>query len=102
MSAAASIPANCLTFDVEDWYHLSGEQIRGAGTLRPDVLARQLDRVLALLAENHCRATFFCLGGSLCGAPELVRCLANAGHEVGTHGWAHQPIARIGLPAFRA
>ncbi|MEW6250647.1 MAG: DUF3473 domain-containing protein [Planctomycetota bacterium] len=101
-NVAAPAGLNCLTFDVEDWYHLSGEQIRGHGALRPDVLARQLDRVLGLLAEHRARATFFCLGSSLAGAPELVRRIVGAGHEVGTHGWAHQPIAEIGLPAFQA
>ena len=97
---ATDSPANILTIDVEDWYHLSGEQLRGFGTLRPDILARQLDRVLDLLARHQCRATFFCLGGSLVNSPELVRRIATAGHEIGTHGWAHQPISRIGLKAF--
>lgn len=93
---------NVLTIDVEDWYHLSGLQLVGAGTLRPDLLGRQLDRVLELLGRHGCRATFFCLGSSLVEAPELVRRIAAAGHEVGTHGWGHEPIQRIGLPAFRA
>ncbi len=94
-------PINILTIDVEDWYHLTGEQIRGSGTHRPDILARQLDRLLGLLATHRTRATFFCLAGSLAGAPQLVRRIADAGHEVGTHGWAHQPIWKIGLDAFR-
>jgi len=93
---------NVLTIDVEDWYHLAGEQFRGAGTLRPDILARQIDRVLELLARHGCRATFFCLGGSLAKVPQLVGRIADAGHEIGTHGWGHQPILQIGLGAFRA
>jgi polysaccharide deacetylase family protein (PEP-CTERM system associated) len=99
---AAHAIANILTFDVEDWYHLSGQQMRGAGTLRPEILARQLDEVLGLLAHYECRATFFCLGSSLVDAPHLVHRIAAAGHEIGSHGWAHQPLARIGLTAFRA
>jgi polysaccharide deacetylase family protein (PEP-CTERM system associated) len=94
-------PVNILTIDVEDWYDLSGRQIRGTGVPRPDVLARQLDRLLELLARRHTRATFFCLGGSLQHAPELVRRIATAGHEIGTHGWTHEPISRVGLAAFR-
>lgn len=87
---------NILSIDVEDWYHLSGEQIRGRG----DILAWQLDRLLGLLAAHHTRATFFCLGGSLVESPQLVRRIAEAGHEVATHGWGHQPITQIGLDAF--
>ena len=98
-----ALDARChvLTVDVEDWYHLTGEQIRGSGTLRPEILARQIDRLLALLNQHDCRATFFCLGGSLSESPELVRRIAEAGHEIGTHGWSHQPISQVGLDAFR-
>lgn len=102
VSAPATSPvANILAFDVEDWYHLSGEQIRGHGTLRPDLLARQLDRLLDLLDRHATRATFFCLGSSLVDAPHLVHRIAAAGHEIGTHGWAHRLIRHVGLPAFR-
>ena len=90
-----------LTFDVEDWYHLSGQQIRGAGTLQPAILERQVDRLLALLVKHDTHATFFCLGSSLEGMPHLVRRIADAGHAVGSHGWGHQLIKEIGLPAFR-
>ncbi|MCK4343435.1 MAG: polysaccharide deacetylase family protein [Phycisphaerae bacterium] len=93
--------SNILTIDVEDWYHLSGLQIRGRGTPRPDILARQLDRLLSLLAEHNCRATFFCLGSSLVNSPHLVQQIAAAGHEIATHGWGHEPIARIGTAAFQ-
>ena len=99
--AVADPPTHVLTIDVEDWYHLSGEQIRGTGRLQPERLAGQLDRLLELLARHGSRATFFCLGGSLAQAPQLVRQIAAAGHEVGTHGWGHEPIRQIGLAAFR-
>lgn len=93
--------ANILSFDVEDWYHLSGEQLIGAGKARPDILARQVDRVLDLLDRHGTKATFFCLGGSLVNQPQIVRRIAQAGHEVASHGWGHQPIHRIGLDDFR-
>jgi polysaccharide deacetylase family protein (PEP-CTERM system associated) len=93
---------NILTIDVEDWYDLSGQQLRGVGTPRPDVLARQLDHLLELLARHKTRATCFCLGGSLQHAPHLVRQIADAGHEIGTHGWGHALISQSGLDAFRS
>jgi polysaccharide deacetylase family protein (PEP-CTERM system associated) len=92
---------NILTVDVEDWYQLTGEQLAGQGTAQPDRVARQVDRVLDLLGNHDCRATFFCLGKSLEGAPQIVRRLAEAGHEIGTHGWGHEPVHRIGLARFR-
>lgn len=94
-------PANVLTVDVEDWYHLTGQQIRSHGTLQPDILARQLDHLLELLNRHQTRATFFCLGSSLVDAPHLVQRIADAGHEIASHGWGHQPIRQIGIDAFR-
>src|SRR5262245_13253661 len=94
-------PLNILTFDVEDWYQLVGDQVRGSGEAQPARLARQLDRLLDLLCRRKARATFFCLGKSLERQPELVRCIASAGHEIGSHGWGHELLSRIGLPAFQ-
>lgn len=93
-------PANILTFDVEDWYQLVGDQVLGAGKLHSDVLAAQLDRLLAPLARRGVRATFFCLGKSLAHRPDLVQRIADAGHEIASHGWGHEPVSRIGLAAF--
>jgi polysaccharide deacetylase family protein (PEP-CTERM system associated) len=94
-------PVILLTIDMEDWYDLASELLGGTPRLRPDILARQLDRVLELLARHRRRATFFCLGRSLAGCPELVQRVAQAGHELGTHGWSHQRLFRTGLKAFR-
>lgn len=96
------VAANILSIDVEDWYQLAGERLTGAGKSRLDRLECQLDRLLALLGGHGCRATFFCLGKSLEHAPHLVRRIADAGHEVASHGWEHQLISSIGLQAFRA
>lgn len=94
--------ANLLTIDVEDWYQLVGESLTGADdAARPAVVERQLVRALELLARHRCRATFFCLGRSLVNAPHLVRLIASAGHELGTHGWSHRWIFETGLDAFR-
>ncbi len=100
-SPSDSTIANILSFDVEDWYQLSGEQLTGIGRARPDILARQVDRVLELLERHGTQATFFCLGCSLADQPQIVRRISQAGHEIASHGWGHQPIHRIGLAAFR-
>ena len=92
---------NVLSIDVEDWYQLTGEQLTGHGGARSDMLARQVDRLLELLARHGCRATFFCLGKSLTDCPGIVRRIADAGHEIASHGWGHEPIHRIGLERFR-
>ena len=45
---------------------------------------------LDLLAARRLRATFFLLGSMVAKAPELAADIADAGHEVGVHGWAHR------------
>lgn len=92
---------NILSIDVEDWYQLTGEQLSGHGTPQPEKLAKQMDRLLALLAKHDTRATFFCLGKSLEASPHIVHQIANAGHEIASHGWGHELIFKIGLDRFR-
>lgn len=52
-------------------------------------------RVLAALARECVRATFFLIGKPASEHPELVRRIAAAGHTVATHTWAHPSIPKI-------
>lgn len=56
---------------------------------------------LAVLREWRVRATFFLLGESVARWPTLGRELAEAGHEVGVHGWDHRCLARRAPTAIR-
>src|SRR4051812_36772215 len=46
-------------------------------------------KILATLAKECVRATFFLLGQPASAYPELVRRIAIEGHTVGHHTWAH-------------
>ena len=92
---------NLLTIDLEDWYQLTGWVFQRPSSPDPDILERQVSRLLRLLADRDCRATFFCLGKSLANCPHIIRQVAAAGHEIASHGWEHERIFRIGLAAFR-
>ena len=52
----------------------------------PDVTPLLLD----LLARYEAPAVFFPVGRNVERAPELIRAVAEAGHEVGTHGYGHR------------
>ena len=54
---------------------------------------RVTPRVLRVLKEHHALATFFMVGELAQQHPEVVRCVAEAGHAIGNHSWSH--------PSFR-
>jgi peptidoglycan/xylan/chitin deacetylase (PgdA/CDA1 family) len=49
-------------------------------------------KILAALAEECVRATFFMIGRSASEHPELVRRIASLGHTIGHHTWTHRNL----------
>jgi len=54
----------------------------------PDPAATPL--FIDVLRRRGIRATFFVLGSQVSRSPRLVADIADAGHEVGVHGWRHR------------
>jgi len=52
-------------------------------------------KVLAALAQECVRATFFLIGKPASEHPALVRRIAAEGHTVGHHTWTHRSLMRI-------
>ena len=52
-------------------------------------------KVLAALAQQCVRATFFLIGKPASEHPELVRRIAAEGHTIGHHTWAHRNLKHI-------
>lgn len=52
-------------------------------------------RVLAALAHECVRATFFLIGKPASEHPDLVRKIAAEGHTIGHHTWSHRSLMRI-------
>ncbi len=53
------------------------------------------EAVLAALADQCVKATFFSIGKMALGYPEIIREVAKAGHTVGTHTWSHLTIRKL-------
>ena len=53
------------------------------------------EMVLAALAAECTKATFFSIGKMALGYPEIIREVAKAGHTIGTHTWSHAAIAKL-------
>ncbi len=91
---------NALTIDFEDWYQ--GLEIPHTEWADyEDRIAPVGRRLLELLASMGARATFFVLGYVAERHPEIVREIADAGHEIGTHGYSHSFIYRQTPELFR-
>ncbi|MBR3786631.1 MAG: polysaccharide deacetylase [Firmicutes bacterium] len=54
---------------------------------------RCVDRIMDMLERYNVRATFFVPGLTAERYPELIKRIAEAGHELGHHGYAHERFA---------
>ena len=95
---------NAFTVDVEDWYQVSDFEAvvpLDAWDRFESRVARNTDRILALLEAAGVRATFFVLAWNAERHPEIVRRIAAAGHEVASHGYAHRLVYEQTPEGFR-
>lgn len=54
------------------------------------------ERLLDALKEREVPVTFFLIGEQLEGQEDLVRRMADEGHQVGSHTWSHADLAKLG------
>jgi|GEM_PF-613760 len=102
--ATEGMTVNALSFDVEDYYQVSGfsDVVSRAEWERfPSRVEGNTRRLLDLLEENDVRATFFVLGWVARRNRTLVETIAERGHEVACHGYSHELIYRQKPELFR-
>jgi polysaccharide deacetylase family protein (PEP-CTERM system associated) len=95
---------NALTIDVEDYYHVAAFEsvVRFEDWDRYESrVERNTYRILGLLDEYRAKATFFVLGWIAERQPKLVRAIAERGHEVASHGYAHRRVYTQTPEGFR-
>jgi polysaccharide deacetylase family protein (PEP-CTERM system associated) len=81
-----------MTIDVEDYFQVSAFAPHISRDSWPTLACRveaNIDRILALLHAQNIKATFFTLGWIAERYPDMVRRIANAGHEIASHGYGH-------------
>ena len=105
-SAAPAIPiVNALTIDVEDYFQVSAfapHIARSEWDERECRVERNVERILALLADANATATFFTLGWIAERYPDLLRRIADAGHELASHGQSHERASEQSRNEFLA
>lgn len=85
-----------MSFDIEEHFQVAAFDSparRRQWTVLESRVERNMDVILGHLDANGVKATMFILGwvGERC--PSLIRRIVDAGHEVGSHGYAHELIS---------
>ncbi len=95
---------HCLSFDVEEHFQVSAFESpmrRRHWDQFESRVQTNTEKLLELLAKKGVQATFFILGWVAERYPSLVHQIASAGHEVASHGYAHELITSQTPAVFR-
>jgi polysaccharide deacetylase family protein (PEP-CTERM system associated) len=103
-SADMSFMKNALTIDVEEFFQVHAltkavkvEEWDGfAGSVEENTAV-----ILEILERKRVKATFFCLGWIAERHNGLIKRLSDCGHEIASHGYAHQVIYSQTPESFR-
>jgi peptidoglycan/xylan/chitin deacetylase (PgdA/CDA1 family) len=93
----------CLTFDFDGMSIWIGSWQSNNPSMisRGEFATIGLERILRVLRNHDARATFFVPGHTAWAWPDLVKRVADEGHEIGHHGWVHENPAMLDLEAER-
>jgi peptidoglycan/xylan/chitin deacetylase (PgdA/CDA1 family) len=99
--------ALCVTFDMDA--EAAVLAVDEKFSRRPSIMSHQqygpvtgVPRLLAMLADLELRASFFIPGFSAERHPGTVAAIAEAGHEIGHHGYLHRPPGLIDAATERS
>lgn len=113
MNAPAALPeadtgrriVNGLSVDVEDWFQVGAFEHVIDRSDWDQLALRVEDNVAAILdqfARARVKATFFTLGWIAERKPALIRRIADAGHEIASHGYDHTRVFTFTPAQFKA
>ena len=95
-----------MSVDVEDWFHVENLRSvidRESWSRRNSRVERNVDRLLELMAaHSDMRCTWFVLGWVAERWPHVVTRIADAGHEIASHGYLHDLLDDLSPESFRA
>ncbi len=94
---------NAISVDLEDWYHICGiddASVQSKWRRYSVRLENNVEKLLRLFEQHNVHATFFTVGIIAENAPRLIKKIADAGHELASHGFAHRRIFDMGPEEF--
>jgi len=61
-----------------------------------------ISSILAILADNNIKATFFVTGKAAEDHPSLIKAISNAGMEIGNHSYSHPDFTTISVSSMQS
>jgi polysaccharide deacetylase family protein (PEP-CTERM system associated) len=98
------IKTNAITIDVEDYFQVSAfENVidRKDWDSLEHRIERNIQKILNLLSDQDTKATFFTLGWIAERYPAIVNKIVAGGHELASHGYAHQRVSNLTKQEFK-
>lgn len=96
-----AIMTSALSFDIEDGWSLFSRDWLLQQIETTDTVVKDTKVILNILEQHNVHATFFVLGNVAEKFPQLVRQIADMGHEIGTHGFSHKQLFKLDPEQFR-
>lgn len=95
---------NAMSVDVEDYFQVAAFESLikpSEWDSKPCRVERNVASILELFDDHGVASTFFTLGWVADRYPALVRDIVSAGHELASHGYAHQRVINQTREEFR-
>lgn len=101
---AAAPVVNAMSIDVEEYFQVwafARAARKEDWDSFPSRIEQSVDAALELFGAAGVRATFFTLGWIAERHPAMIRRIVDAGHELGSHGYAHDKVTDLTRETFR-
>ena len=95
--------SNALTIDVEDYFQVSAfsKIINKKNWDEKECrIEKNIDTILNILDSKKIKATFFTLGWIAERYPSMIKKIIIEGHELASHGYAHEKVSEISRNDF--
>lgn len=93
---------NALTIDIEDYWSILRRDWLNISEVKPsEAVVKNTDWYLKTFSEHNVKATFFILGEVAQSFPQLIKEIANEGHEIAVHGFYHRQIFKLSREEFK-
>ena len=93
-----------MSIDIEDWFqveNLKSIVARDTWDERELRVEQSTDKMLELMDKHGVKSTCFILGWVAEKCPQLIKRIADAGHEIASHGYGHDLIYNLSQDEFR-